>query len=529
MFENYGNYIIYLVIGVFVLLSFIFTAHYNSIVNNKYRGLQDAIQKFNKCLDNMSNLRDLDVSTINKECYSADYFKNLKNIWEDYSKEIDSKTLHSYESATKYFSASNLLSLNLPNREFIKAYPGILTSWGLLGTFIAILISLQCLNIDPITSEVQGIEQLISGLGAKFISSVAALACAIYFIWVERHEYSKLKSECYKLATNLNQNFPITSEKKLLHSLSEKLDFQADILDKVGRNMEKTTSESCERMVGEFINKLNSATEQDFNNMHDLFIDITESFDKMQEVQVKIQETQLEINQESEKSLKTQKNTISKIEKIIDTTDEKISSFNTVIDEMNTMLTRISNITGEMSYAGEQYATLLPDLKLLKDTMANFNDNLQSNTQSLIDISSQLTLDKLKPMLFELKESIKNNLDEIQVCMNESVENIHIGVDYYHSFEETAEKNITKVGTTIEDFVNQFDAFQTKYDTSLTNVVNYLNTNAKALDNTMTNNINKLGTNITELNDKLEELSAALREKIDMLEELVPEDGDIDE
>ncbi|MBI4639592.1 MAG: hypothetical protein HY731_02795 [Candidatus Tectomicrobia bacterium] len=70
------------------------------------------------------------------------------------------------------------------NRNFFIAIPGIVTGIGLLVTFLAILVAL--LDVRIVDNRVQGIENLIQGLSGKFVSSIAALLAATFFLVCEK-------------------------------------------------------------------------------------------------------------------------------------------------------------------------------------------------------------------------------------------------------------------------------------------------------------------------------------------------------
>lgn len=59
------------------------------------------------------------------------------------------------------------------------------TGFGLLITFVAILVALRDVNIDK-NNDVQGLPNLIGGLSGKFVSSIAALLAATVHALIEK-------------------------------------------------------------------------------------------------------------------------------------------------------------------------------------------------------------------------------------------------------------------------------------------------------------------------------------------------------
>lgn len=66
------------------------------------------------------------------------------------------------------------------NLDLIDATPGLLTAWGLVGTFAAIAYGLGGLS-EMSSGAISGVGGLLGGLGGKFITSIAALLLAFAF------------------------------------------------------------------------------------------------------------------------------------------------------------------------------------------------------------------------------------------------------------------------------------------------------------------------------------------------------------
>jgi len=75
------------------------------------------------------------------------------------------------------------------------AYPGLLTAFGLMLTFLAILLALMNVHFNKgnASEPVSGMEQLINGLSGKFLSSIIALVLSILFTITERFSVRRIK------------------------------------------------------------------------------------------------------------------------------------------------------------------------------------------------------------------------------------------------------------------------------------------------------------------------------------------------
>ncbi len=103
--------------------------------------------------------------------------------------------------------------------ELLEAIPGMLTALGLIGTFVAIALGLGGLSQEG-NGVIRGVDALLGGLGGKFISSIAALACALLLqavdsIWLRK----RLRALHERLLQELSVAFPRVSMTQQLSDL----------------------------------------------------------------------------------------------------------------------------------------------------------------------------------------------------------------------------------------------------------------------------------------------------------------------
>jgi hypothetical protein len=97
------------------------------------------------------------------------------------------------------------------------AIPGVLTTLGLLGTFIAILLGLNGLRMDPNAGTVTGLDALISNLSGKFLTSIVALGLSVVFLMVELIGVQpRLRRARQRLVSTLAGVLPYLSPSRLL-------------------------------------------------------------------------------------------------------------------------------------------------------------------------------------------------------------------------------------------------------------------------------------------------------------------------
>jgi hypothetical protein len=134
------------------------------------------------------------------------------------------------ESLDQLVSKDHLIEEGV-NISYFNALPGILTGVGLLMTFIAILEGLSHVSVTS-TMDVKGIGGLINGLSGKFVSSIAAVSCAVMFVFVEKFAYAKPVSGYRHVLKALQQRFNRRTTEQLLVELRAELSAQSLLIHK---------------------------------------------------------------------------------------------------------------------------------------------------------------------------------------------------------------------------------------------------------------------------------------------------------
>ena len=101
---------------------------------------------------------------------------------------------------------------------FFEAYPGLLTAFGLMLTFSAILWALLDVNYDKSNTiePVSGMPQLINGLSGKFLSSICALLFSIFFTVAERIFVRGLKESYEQMLSTISKTIPYLHTSRIL-------------------------------------------------------------------------------------------------------------------------------------------------------------------------------------------------------------------------------------------------------------------------------------------------------------------------
>jgi len=149
--------------------------------------------------------------------------RRLRAWWHDIESAV---ARYESPSGTEGYFVTDPISADNTSETIIARYysvgshsllPPVLTSLGLLGTFIAILMGLKGLHVDPVTHAVQGIELLISSLSGKFATSIVALALSVAHVLINQLVLqSDLRRVAGRIAAQLAERIPYLAPTRVL-------------------------------------------------------------------------------------------------------------------------------------------------------------------------------------------------------------------------------------------------------------------------------------------------------------------------
>lgn len=128
------------------------------------------------------------------------------------------------ESAEVAFNDTTVIEPRL-NRGLFAAIPSMATGAGLLCTFLAILVSLLDVTLE--NEQFRGLDLLITGLSGKFLSSIAALFVATFYVFFEKRLLHRLGQQVRALGITLDELVPRLTPTRLLLSMHENMQAQA--------------------------------------------------------------------------------------------------------------------------------------------------------------------------------------------------------------------------------------------------------------------------------------------------------------
>ena len=144
--------------------------------------------------------------------------KTLLGLWKEFAKtlheqrelrngEFQTTAVFSTVTADAYFSPESVFEGPI-NSEFFKHLPGVLTGFGIIGTFLGLiqgLHSFASIQLGNSQATQQGLQDLMNSVSGAFIVSTAAIVSAILITIVEKYLIKALTADVQELVQAIDQ------------------------------------------------------------------------------------------------------------------------------------------------------------------------------------------------------------------------------------------------------------------------------------------------------------------------------------
>lgn len=365
------------------------------------------------------------------------------------------------------------------NLRLFQSFPSILTSLGILGTFVGLAYSVWHFDSSSSESIRASIETLLSGMGTAFLTSVAGMLCSVLFLWFERSRYNCLSNSVDALCARINKQYHRPSG-ALLDAGLEKISGKIDGLQlNFGNDLDKIFDEKVTPIMTEISHKLENPAQTITEALLNEFKKLSDNFaDRL-------------------------------TEKVNGKMNELLEQFILATNEMKGVPAAINTATENLIKSGEM--SIEAQKEFTKEAQSHFEkytvgltDAVNTATENLIKsgettISAQKEFTKETQNQFEkyteeLTSAVKEQLSEIQHQMEStSVALKGIPKEIAHSVE--AQKTVT------EEFSQQIaklGSIEAIYSAAIEKITsaNQDLADAKSNINALTNKISDVATSI---------------------------------
>ncbi len=350
-----------------------------------------------------------------------------------------------------FFNARTLATGALESR-LIAAVPGFLTAFGLLGTFVGLLVGLSGLDLSGHIEQMRhGITSVVDGAKTAFITSVWGVITSVLFNFLEKAMEQTLRSKLYDLQAEIEKRFPrLRAEEQLrelihydkessitLQTLAEQIGTKMqESVFQVSENMQSTLEKCLEELLLPTLehlkNEATSGSQKALENLVAKFSDgiqsqgsdqrdlMTKSAEEFQTASASMSQTINTLTEQLERShIQSQENEeklstclATQLNDFLENNQKQINLIGETLHE------NINDITGKIYKDSQnQNADFLEQLKTqLSSVLANIEDNARTSYDNNIELNQGLQVN-----FSELLGSLKSQSASIKQVTNEGV------------------------------------------------------------------------------------------------------------
>lgn len=318
---------------------------------------------------------------------------------------------------TIYAKHSNTL---IKNRRIIDSLPNVVSTLGVIGTFLGITLGL--IDFDPGQID-QSISSLLEGLRTAFYTSLAGMVCSLilrFFVTDKLFDQEeKGVSSTEQASINICNEVRNLTE-KLTPYLSKNDQFQQDLIGHI-----------------QSIYELNKAAFEKIQSKIDGVSNNTDSISSLQEIIIETKKTQEEQFKNIGTLIEQVKNNTEKqltIHDAINDIKSGVSSINTNVSELLDTENNNIGILQEQLEETKKFSEILRSEvdeienkmtetnKMLTAKFDKFSELLQkSNTEALVEVMKKVTAEFQKQMNDLISKLVQENFDQL----NNSVEQLN--------------------------------------------------------------------------------------------------------
>ena len=304
------------------------------------------------------------------------------------------------------------------NAGLAELIPNLLTSLGILGTFMGLSRGLSSLNFADSTQLIQGIPDLLGGMRFAFGTSVAGISCSLIFNMLNRISQGSSYRAIDDFVTSFTQlamSRPLDNDVQLicqnqdrnfmLQGINETL---ADRLaENVGRSITRAmnpVSESMDRfIVGATRNQIEGVSQIVGRFLSEMNRSLGGQLSSLAQTMNTLEQSQVRAAQSTGENLAAAEGIIRNAQSLQEITSHALDKFDYYMGTINEVRERDENFEKR---AGELLNEMSRENKDMAKLISGLTDRIQSLSADTGD-SSEKTLEEIRELMGTLNDEVK--------------------------------------------------------------------------------------------------------------------------
>ena len=384
----------------------------------------------------ISRLQDNAGKPLEKPVWQESRFvgKRLKNSWLRFLQNAEQLDRRGLPTNVEDYINDDTVTHGPGNAGLAELIPNLLTSLGILGTFMGLSRGLSSLNFSDSTQLIQGIPDLLGGMRFAFGTSVAGISCSLVFNMINRISQGSSYRAIDDFVTSFTQlamSRPLDNDVQLICQNQDRNfmlqginDTLVDRLaDNVGRSISRAmapVSESMDRfIVGATRNQIEGVNHIVSRFLVEMDRSMGNQFTSLAQTMSALEQAQVQAARRTAENLSVAEGIIRNAQSLQEVTDRALDKFDAYMQGINAVRERDENfekrtadLLGDMRRESSDMASLISSLsdkiREIPEQEAKQKDPEEDRLLEIRDLMSRLndSVDKVSETLNRLSEEV---------------------------------------------------------------------------------------------------------------------------
>lgn len=350
--------------------------------------------------------------------------KRLKGSWLRFLQNAEQLDRRGLPTNVEDYINDDTVTHGPGNAGLAELIPSLLTSLGILGTFMGLSRGLSSLNFADSTQLIQGIPDLLSGMKFAFGTSVAGISCSLVFNMLNRISQGssyRAIDDFVSSFTQLAMSRPLDNDVQMiiqnqdrnfmLQGINDKLVDR--LADSVSRSISMTMSPVAESMdrfiVGTTRNQIEGVNHIVSRFLSEMDRSLGNQFSSLAQTMGALEQSQLRAAAATGDNLSAAEGIVRNAHSLQEVTSH-------ALDQFDSYMTRIDKVSDRDDNFEKNAAELLSEMRRESKDMTALISGLTEKMQGLSvpdGSSADKTLDEIRSLMAGLNDQVKTVSDTL--------------------------------------------------------------------------------------------------------------------
>ncbi len=370
----------------------------------------------------ITRLQDNAGKQLDKPVWQESRFvgRRLKNSWLRFLQNAEQLDRRGLPTNVEDYINDDTVTHGPGNAGLAELIPNLLTSLGILGTFMGLSRGLSSLNFADSARLISGIPDLLSGMRFAFGTSVAGISCSLVFNMLNRISQGSSYRAIDDFVTSFTQlamSRPLDNDVQMIIQNQDRNfmlqginDTLADRLaENVGRSISRSLNPVAESMdrfiVGTTRNQIEGVNQIVNRFLSEMDRSMGNQFSSLSQTMNALEQSQLRAYQSTTDNLSAAEGIVRNAQSLQDITSHALDKFDVYMRQINKVRERDENFE-------RRSADLLNDMRKESKDMASLISGLTEKMMALPEAAntgdtSGKTLEEIRGILSDLGTNVK--------------------------------------------------------------------------------------------------------------------------